>query len=174
MARGQPLVEFTARKLRLLPAHFGPPSAVVSAPVSEVVDPGRAIVSAMGIEGFANVEFKRDERDDRYKLMEVNGRPNLSGALAVHCGVDFPLMTYHHLVAGVAPTAVEARHGVFWIEDGTDPKFVVGAWRRGELSLREALRPYTSRHVFSALAMDDPLLAVRRLGDRIARLHPRR
>jgi len=105
--------------------------------------------------------------------MEVNGRPNLSGALAAHCGVDFPLMTYNHLVAGIAPTAVEARHGVFWINDGSDLRFVVGAWRRGELAPWEGLRPYTSRHVFSALAMDDPWLAVRRLGDRIARLHPR-
>ena len=97
----------------------------------------------MGIEGFANVEFKRDERDDRYKLMEVNGRPNLSGALAVHCGVDFPLMTHHHLVAGVASTAVEARHGVFWIEDGRPQvcRRSVAAW---ELSLREGLRAYTS------------------------------
>jgi hypothetical protein len=32
--------------------------------------------------------------------MEVNGRPNLPGALSVRCGIDLPLMTYHHLVAG--------------------------------------------------------------------------
>lgn len=170
MAGGQPLVEFTSRKVRLFPPHFGYPSAVVSASVPEVVDPGRAIVREMGIEGFANVEFKHDERDDRYKLMEVNGRHNMSGALAVRCGVDFPLLTYRHLVAGVAPAAGEAREGVYWINDGTDPRFVVQAWRRGDISLREGLRAYTSRHVFSTLAMDDPWPTVRRLGGKVKAL----
>lgn len=49
----------------------------MSAAVPEIVEPGRRIVRGMGIEGFANVEFKRDERDGRYKLMEVSGRANL-------------------------------------------------------------------------------------------------
>src|SRR5207249_9127600 len=112
---GAPVVEFTSRKVRLAPPDFGFPTAVVSAPVPEVVGPGRRIVAAMGIEGFANVEFKRDARDGSYKLMEVNGRPNMSGALAVRCGIDFPLIAYRHLVHGVVPTAQRWERGVYWV-----------------------------------------------------------
>lgn len=156
---GEPAVEFTSRKVRLAPRDFGYPCAVVSGSVPEVVEPGRRIVAAMGIEGFANVEFKRDVRDGRYRLMEVNGRPNMSGALAVACGVDFPLMTYRHLVNGIAPTAVSwvsGVSGVYWINDGTDPRAALARWRRGELSPRAGLAPYASRHVFASLALRDP------------------
>ncbi|MGI9002298.1 MAG: hypothetical protein ACR2GH_11600 [Pseudonocardia sp.] len=153
---GEPVVEFTSRKVRLAPRDFGYPCAVVSGPVPEVVEPGRKIVRAMGIEGFANVEFKRDARDGRYKLMEVNGRPNMSGALAVRCGVDFPLMGYRHLVDGTPPTAGSWAEGVYWINDGTDPRAAIARWRRGELSLRAGMAPYASRHVFASLALGDP------------------
>lgn len=153
---GEPVVDFTSRKLRLAPRDFGYPCAVVSGPVPEVVEPGRAIAAEMGIEGFANVEFKRDSRDGRYKLMEVNGRPNMSGALAVRCGVDFPLMTYRHLVAGIAPSRTTWAEGVHWINDGVDPRAALARWRRGELPLRSAAAPYTSRHVFASFVLTDP------------------
>jgi predicted ATP-grasp superfamily ATP-dependent carboligase len=153
---GAPVVELTSRKIRLDPPDFGFPTAVVSAPVPEIVEPGRRIVAAMGIEGFANVEFKRDARDGSYKLMEVNGRPNMSGALAVRCGVDFPLLAYRHLVDGVTPTSQRWEHDVYWVDELTDARSLIGGWRRGELSLRDALAPYVGRHVFASFARSDP------------------
>ncbi len=162
MTDGEPRVEFTSRKVRLAPPHFGFPTAVVSDRVPEVVEPGRAIVHAMGIDGFANVEFKLDERDGGYKLMEVNGRPNLSGALAVRCGVDFPLLTYRHLVAGIPPSADIWRAGIYWIDEGADPGAAISRLRDDRHPLGELLRPYTSRHVFASMALDDPKLALSR------------
>ncbi|MGE3285925.1 MAG: ATP-grasp domain-containing protein [Pseudonocardia sp.] len=156
---GAPVVEFTSRKLRLSPRHFGFPSAVVSGRVPEVVAPGRRIVREMGIEGFANVEFKRDARDGAYKLMEVNGRPNMSGALAVACGVDFPLLTYRHLVEGRVDPATfrpDWDHDVAWINDATDLRAAVARWRSGEATLREGAAPYARRRVFASLALRDP------------------
>lgn len=155
---GEPVVEFTSRKLRLAPRNFGYPSAVVSGPVPEVVAPGRRIVAEMGIEGFANVEFKRDARDGAYKLMEVNGRPNMSGALAVACGVDFPLLTYRHLVDGVVDTSTfraDWARDVAWINDATDPRGALARWRGGEATLRDGVGPYVGRTVFASFALHD-------------------
>jgi D-aspartate ligase len=161
---GRPRVEMTSRKLRLSPANFGYPSAVVSAHVPEVVEPGRAIVAAMGIEGFANVEFKQDERNGRYYLMEVNGRPNMSGRLAIRCGVDFPLVTYRHLVDGVAPTQAPWREGVHWVNEFKDPRILAGRWRAGSLG---GLRPYLSSRVLATFDVTDPRPFLARLGDGI-------
>ncbi len=152
---GAPVVELTSRKVRLAPRDFGFPTAVVSAPVPEVIGLGRRIVAAMGIEGFANVEFKLDARDGSYKLMEVNGRPNMSGALAVRCGIDFPLLAYRHLVHGVVPTWQQWEPHVYWVDEVADVRSVVGRWRRRELSLRDALTPYLGRHVFVSFASRD-------------------
>ena len=52
---------------------------VLSEHVPEVIEPGRKILQAMGFYGYACTEFKRDPRDGSHKLMEVNGRHNLSG-----------------------------------------------------------------------------------------------
>jgi D-aspartate ligase len=164
MVDGEPLVEFTSRKVRLSPPNFGYPCAVVTATVPEVVEPGRAIVRGMGIEGFANVEFKQDERTGRYRLMEVNGRPNMSGQLAVRCGVDFPLMTYRHLVDGEPPQAARCTPGVYWVDEYRDPFAVAKRWRteRG-VSLRDATRPYGARHVFATFSLRDPAPFLARL-----------
>ncbi|HWN27803.1 MAG TPA: ATP-grasp domain-containing protein [Actinomycetospora sp.] len=164
---GEPRVEMTARKMRLSPSDFGYPCAVVSGHVPEVVEPGRAIVRGMGIEGFANVEFKQDERDGRYKLMEVNGRPNMSGRLATRCGVDFPLLTYRHLVDGVVPTPTAWREGVHWVNEFTDTRVLVGRWRDGRLPPLGGLRPYLTRHVFATFDARDPQPFLARLRDRL-------
>jgi D-aspartate ligase len=156
MVDGEPVAELTSRKLRLSPSDFGYPCAVVSDPVPEVVEPGRRLVRAIGIEGFANVEFKLDARDGRYKLMEVNGRPNMSGQLAVTCGLDFPLMGYRHLVEGTVPTPAPWTSGLYWINDGVDPRVALGRCVRGQLSVRAGIRPYAARHVFASLALRDP------------------
>jgi predicted ATP-grasp superfamily ATP-dependent carboligase len=165
---GAPVVELTSRKVRLSPRDFGFPTVVQSAPVPEVVEPGRRIVAAMGIEGFANVEFKRDARDGSYKLMEVNGRPNMSGALAVRCGVDFPLLAYRHLVDGVVPTSQPWQQHVYWVDEVADARSAVRRWRGGELSLRDALTPYVGRHVFVSFATHDPGPLLGRVGTAVA------
>ena len=109
-------VEFTARQLRKAPPHLGSPRVAVSERIPEVIDPGRRILRAMGFHGFACTEFKQDERDGEYKLLEVNGRHNLSGMLALRCGVNFPLIQYRHLAEGVTPTASAFRSGVYWTD----------------------------------------------------------
>ena len=82
----------------------------------EVIEPGRKILAAMEFYGFACTEFKLDRRDGVYKLMEVNGRHNLSGLLAVRCGVNFPLMQYRHLAEGVLPRGGPYRTGIYWTD----------------------------------------------------------
>jgi predicted ATP-grasp superfamily ATP-dependent carboligase len=139
---GRPLVEFTARQLRKAPPHFGSPRVVRSERIDEVVGPGRAMLRALGFEGFACSEFKRDPRDGRYKVVDVNGRHNLSGLLAVRCGVNFPLLQYRHLLYGEVPSPATFREGVYW----TDVVRDAGYGLRYLLHERHApwtqLRPY--------------------------------
>jgi len=90
---GAPLAEFTAQKIRNAPPTFGSPRVILSQRIPEVIEPGRKILRAMGFYGYACTEFKRDPRDGVHKLMEVNGRHNLSTLLAVRCGINFPWLS---------------------------------------------------------------------------------
>ena len=113
---GEALVEFTARKVRNAPLETGSPCVLISEYIPEVIEPGRKILQAMGFYGYACIEFKKDPRDGVYKLIEVNGRHNLSMLLAVHCGINFPWIQYRHLVYGEIPSACDYMSGIYWID----------------------------------------------------------
>ena len=84
---GEPLLEFTAAHVRNAPPMFGSPRVALSEHCPELIEDGRKLMRILNFTGFACNEFKRDQRDGRFKLMEVNGRHNLSTLLSIKCGI---------------------------------------------------------------------------------------
>lgn len=169
---GSPLMEFTATKVRGGPPTVGSPRVLESRFVPEVIEPGRAILRAMGFYGYACTEFKRDPRDGRFKLMEVNGRHNLSTALAVRCGIDFPWAQYRHLVHGTLPEPMPFEEGVYWIDLLRDAGYSLTRHRTERYPIGAYLRPYFRRHIFAIPSWRDPgpfLSECRNLLSRIGR-----
>ena len=157
LSGGRPAVEFTAQKLRLSPPRIGFPSVVVSREIPDVIEPGRRLLSGMGFHGYANVEFKRDARDGRYKLMEVNGRHNNSTLLSVRAGINFPWIMYRHLVQGEPPpVGLVQKNGIYWISVPGDPIRGIRQLANGRLPLRRYLLPYLRPHIFDILDRRDP------------------
>ncbi len=159
--QGEPLVEFTAQKVRSAPPELGSPCVARSARVPEVLEYGRAILKAMDFYGYACTEFKLDPRDGVYKLMEVNGRHNLSTQLAVSCGLNFPWLHYRHLTDGILPESSEYRLDLNWIDGTRDAAYALRYLRR-ERSLSKFLQPYFEPHVFAVLDWSDPLPILKR------------
>lgn len=155
MHDGEPLVACTAQKIRLSPPQTGRPRVVVSRYIPEVTTAARTILNGLGVYGFACTEFKRDPRDGVYKLMEINGRPNLSTALSVRCGVDFPTIIYEHLMEGTLPVAGPWRTGVYWIDGVADLVQSARYLRRERFSPRSLLRPYVRPHVWATFELED-------------------
>jgi D-aspartate ligase len=153
---GEPLIEFTAEKVRNAPPQFGSPRVAVSKHIPEVLEPGRKILQAMGFYGFSCTEFKKDARDGIYKLMEVNGRHNRSGLLAVHCGINFPWIQYKHLVCGEWPVSCNYRAGVYWIDIFRDVSYSLRCFRHEGFTLSQYLQPYRGPHVFAIWDKYDP------------------
>lgn len=106
---GRPLVEFTAEKIRNSPVDTGSPCVVVSRHLPDLLEQGRKVLGALSYQGFANIEFKRDSRDGRHKLIEVNARHNLSARLALCRGINFPWLQYRHLPSGHCVTPAPHR-----------------------------------------------------------------
>lgn len=160
---GEVLTEFTAVHVRNAPPWFGSPRVVVSREISEVMEPGRRLLGALGFSGYACTEFKRDPRNGIYKLMEVNARHNLSTRLAIDCGIDFPWLQYRHLVDGVPPSALPYRKEVYWIDLVRDIGYSARYLRQEHYPLSAYLRPYLHAHVFAIFDWQDPRPFSRRL-----------
>jgi predicted ATP-grasp superfamily ATP-dependent carboligase len=165
MIEGEPIVEFTAEKVRLSPPTFGVPRVVISKRIPEIIEPGRAILRGLGFQGFACTEFKRDVRTGTYQFMEVNGRHNRSGMLAVSCGINFPLLEYEFLAYGKSPKPASFREGVYWIDDVKD--FVESFRHRAveRYSWRQLARPYFQPHVYAVWDWRDPKPLLKRCRD---------
>ncbi len=161
---GQPLAEFTAQKVRSAPPELGSPCVARSERIPEVMEAGRAILKAMNFYGYSCTEFKLDPRDGVYKLMEVNGRHNLSTQLAVSCGLNFPWLHYRHLTEGILPESAGFRTGLNWI-DGTRDIAYLPRYLGKERSLSKFLKPYFQPHVFAVLDWKDPLPILKRWVD---------
>ena len=153
---GEVLVEFTARQLRKAPPTFGSPRVVVSEWVPEAISPGREVMAALSYCGFANIEMKRDARDGRFKLIEVNARHNMSSLLAVRCGVNFPLIEYRHRIQGVEPRPQRQREGLYWFNGLQDAAYSLRGFRHEGLRFADYVRPYLRPHCDAILDRHDP------------------
>jgi predicted ATP-grasp superfamily ATP-dependent carboligase len=152
---GEPLVEFTSRKIRNSPPETGSPSVVVSEWIPEVAELGRRLLWAAKFSGYSCTEFKLDPRDGEYKLMEVNARHNLSSLLATRCGLNFPWTQYEHLVEGREPVQLDYEQGIYWIDITRDMQNLRHYLRRPGYSVGHFLEPYRRSHIFAVLDRHD-------------------
>lgn len=98
---GSPVATFTHRRRRSYTYAGGASVYRESVRVPEIESAGLALLRALDWHGPAMVEFKRDPRDETYRLMEINPRFWGSLALPVHAGVDFPALYYQLANGGV-------------------------------------------------------------------------
>jgi predicted ATP-grasp superfamily ATP-dependent carboligase len=113
-ASGKPLGVFSGRKLRQTPRLVGTCRVGEAVWVQEVVDAGLRLLAEFGFRGLSQVEFKRDPRDGRYRLMEINPRLFQWHGLAAACGVDLPRLAYHDLLGLPCPPASMNGGGKRW------------------------------------------------------------
>ena len=92
---GRVLLEFGHRRLHEVPWQGGVSSLRMAHDDPDVSRPSAARIAHVGYSGLAMVEFRQSDDGTPY-FLEVNGRPWGSLALALHAGVDFPLLAIEH------------------------------------------------------------------------------
>lgn len=172
-AQSRPLAMFTGRKLRQHPRTFGTARFAESVWVPEIADAGLRLLQELHFYGVSQVEFKRDPRDGRFKLMEVNARHWLWHSLAAACGVNLTLASYADAVGlpFIAPQQIEGRKWVLLTKDVFDSAREI---RRGELGLFPWLRTLHNTRADGLMALDDPLPGLVSVGRIVSRTARRR
>lgn len=66
--------------------------------VNQILESAETFMKASRFYGISNIEFKRDERDGTYKLMEINPRTGVWNSSALACGINLPLMAYKDIL----------------------------------------------------------------------------
>jgi predicted ATP-grasp superfamily ATP-dependent carboligase len=110
---GRPVAVFFHRRLREKPPSGGVSVLRESIPVDPQMKADAVrLLQALNWHGVAMVEFKRDQHDNRYKLMEINARFWGSLQLAIDAGVDFPYLLYQIATGAAFQPVMEYQVGV--------------------------------------------------------------
>jgi predicted ATP-grasp superfamily ATP-dependent carboligase len=136
------------RELRCNPMRFGPASVTEPVLDLETDDVCDTFLQTLGYSGICEIEMKRDTRDGRVKLIEVNPRLTGGGDAAPYAGVDLCWLHYLDLIgknpAPVSPDGNDFRH----IDLRADVSAIF-AYRRAHLiSWRDVIRSYKSPRAF--------------------------
>lgn len=145
----------TKRKLRQWPVDAGDGSLQEICDSPEVVEVGQRLLEITGHRGPATIEFRRDVRDGRLVLIEINVRTVSGQEMMVRSGLDVVRMAWQDATGQTVtpPGPVEPTR---WINFQMDFRAFRVMRNRGELTLLQWLRSIKGCTACAYYASDDP------------------
>lgn len=155
---------FARQRLRMFPTDFGNSTFMVSVPMATVqpaMDALETLLRHLAYRGIFSAEFKRDPRDGRFHLIEVNARPWWYVGYAEHCGVPVCRMAYADALGLPLPAQPAYPVGTHCAYPHIDSREY--RWRRSQGLPHDSLLSYAWSWLTSykpVFAWDDPFPAM--------------
>jgi predicted ATP-grasp superfamily ATP-dependent carboligase len=153
--QSKPLAIFAGEKIRVLPVGFGSASFVRTFRDPELEEVSLKLLSAARYQGLGGIEFKRDSRDECYKLIEFNARLGMWDSLSARCGIDIPFIAYCDALCEPVQPKYEYREGVLWVDFQRDVRAFLIYRKRGLLSFAGWLRSLAGEKEWAVYSGDD-------------------
>jgi predicted ATP-grasp superfamily ATP-dependent carboligase len=154
---GSPIGSMAAQRWRQHPPEFGRAATFVeSLDLPEVEEPTVRFLKAINYYGLAEVEYKLDPRDGKFKLLDVNVRTWGFHSLGAAAGVDFSYLLYADQI-GETVTSCQGRPGVGWMRMVTDIPTSAGDILSGRLSIGAYVKSLKSLGTESVFSGEDLL-----------------
>jgi predicted ATP-grasp superfamily ATP-dependent carboligase len=154
---GTPAAEFTARRGRQYPVDFGYTSTFVEIVAEpELVEVSRRLLASSAYHGLVEIEYKRDPRDGRLKLLDVNPRCWSWMSLAAAAGCDLGGLMWD-AIRGFPVERPQARIGTAWMYLVRDMVAAAVLASRGKLRPGDYLKSFPRVGSWATFAGDDPV-----------------
>lgn len=154
------LAFFTARKRLQYPPLSGTGIVVEALRLPDLEEPSRALLRALKFRGISEIEFKRDDRDGRLYLIEVNPRHWDQHGLGTAVGVNLSEALYRDTTGQPRRPMTQQEERVLWVAEAeylrhvarcltlraplVDVAMVLGSRRIFSVFDRGDLRPFAS------------------------------
>jgi predicted ATP-grasp superfamily ATP-dependent carboligase len=153
---GRSIGRMTVRRRRQRPADLGRSSTFVETVDSSDLDEvSERFLQEIDYYGLAELEYKLDEADGQYKLLDVNARTWGYHSLGPVAGVDFPLLLQLDQF-GLEVTEAQARPGVTWVRLLTDVPTAAPELASRRLSWRDYVHSLRNIATEASFSRDDP------------------
>ncbi|MCH1626890.1 carboxylate--amine ligase [Fredinandcohnia quinoae] len=151
----------TCQKLRQYPINFGASTYTKQKYVQELYDIGAPFLESIGYKGFAEIEFKKDEKTGKFYLIEVNARTTTLNTLLEKCGMNFPLLAYNELTGkDIGSKSIKHDIGrvfIYLFEDMLSAREYV---KTKQLSATQIFTSYFAKKAPAIWSFDDPAPAL--------------
>jgi len=148
---------FIGRKLRVYPIHAGVGSLVETVRDDDILSAAMDAAQKLGMKGHFNIQFKRDKRTGKVKIMEAHTRNSLWCYLATASGLNISAIAYYDMIGMPCPLDGSLEHGVKWMDLNKDLKALREYRKTGEWTLRTWLSSLSGKKAFHVHSLKDPL-----------------
>lgn len=145
----------TKQKLRQNPPIYGDGALQKTVICEEARELSQRLLKELGYQGFVGVEFKKDPRDGRLKLMEINPRTVSGNQLAISSNIDFPYIAYNYLTDSDYRYSGNFRPDVSFINEDWNFRAYIILRKTGEMRLIRYLSELVKSNSRAIWALDD-------------------
>ncbi len=169
----KPNGSFMYRRIREWPHSFGNGCFIESTHVPELEEITTYLIKKIGYHGIIDAEFKKDPRDNKFKIIEINPRCWMQNSLPTRCGINFPYMAYMDAIGKDFEEQVFNGKHVKWLFALEDIFSSLKSIRNKELSIKEWINSFKSEKEYAIFSWDDPMPFFALLAGIIFRSYPR-
>ena len=153
--KSEPLAVCGYDKVRQFTPDFGSGSCCRSVFRPTPIALAANFLTGIGYHGIAEPEFKKDPRDGKYKLIEINARTSTENGLSAVCGVDIEYIAYLDVTGQEVKDLGSPRSGILWVDDFFDLFSCLMQLKQGRLGIKEIVRSLKASKIHSVAAWDD-------------------
>ncbi len=154
---GKVITSIMARRARQHPMDFGHASTFAElVEVPEMYEASEKFLKLINYYGLAEVEFMKDPRDGKYKLIEINPRIWGWHTLAIGAGVDLLYMLYQDMIGERIDIQTPLKD-IKWVRLITDIPTVFMEIVKRKMKITDYLKTMKGKKEFAVFSLNDPL-----------------
>lgn len=170
-ASGRVLASFVGMKVRTYPHTMGSETVLRSVHLPELAEQGERILHALDYAGPAGIDFKRDENDGTFKVIEINSRIGLNDCYLSKHGVDLADIYYRDSLGSEVRDCRAYPEGITWYDFAKDLEWMRDyAGHDGKLWLDWARSLVKGYDEYAYFSWEDPKPFVRAMYGLMSRL----
>lgn len=148
---------FTINKIRQYPMDFGYGCLVETCSNKKVEELTLKFLKDLNWRGFANLEFKFDNRTGEYYFIEVNPRVWQQIELPFEAGkINYPEIYVSDLEDKLINTSYKFSNGIKWIDIFSDMLSSVSLIKKGKLNVKDYFTSFKNAKKFGLTSISDP------------------
>ncbi len=149
------LAIFSTQKTRQFPVDFGVGSYMISGHYPELIKEARNFFEGIKYTGIGSIEFKKDDMDGKYKLIELNPRLWQQNIQATYAGINFAYINYLDCIGEDVKPILDFKDDIRWLDAIQDFQSFLGNNKKGDVKFYEWIKSVFKTDCCAYFALDD-------------------